>query len=81
MNRQRGAGAERRDVPRVVVLTYPRVDLLDVASPRAVFDALERAPGRSEREKAPGHRIEVISTADSPHVETLCRVGLIGRGD
>src|SRR4051794_14482032 len=78
-----GVASERRTGgmigggPRVVVLAYPGVDLLDVAGPCAVFDAFAQAPGRSEEDATPGYRIEVVSARGGPRVETSCGVALL----
>ncbi|WP_406694365.1 GlxA family transcriptional regulator [Singulisphaera sp. Ch08] len=78
---ERRTGGRGRGGPRVVVLAYPGVDLLDVAGPCAVFDAFDRAPGRSEEETTPGYRVEVVSTGGGSLVETSCRVVLVAERD
>src|SRR4051794_21792778 len=56
---ERRSGARVGGGPRVVLLTYPGADLLDVAGPCAVFDAFEHAPGRPEEDTTPGYRATI----------------------
>jgi transcriptional regulator GlxA family with amidase domain len=65
----------------VVVLTYPGMELLDVAGPCAVFESLELAPGRPAEDDAPGYRIEVVSAGCGPHVTSSCRIAVVADGD
>src|SRR4051794_29528751 len=78
---ERRTGGRGRGGPRVVVLAYPGVDLLDVAGPCAVFDEFDQASGRSEEETTPGYRVEVVSTGGGSRVETSCRVPLLAERD
>src|SRR3954465_11345427 len=78
---ERPTGGRVGGGPRVVVLAYPGSDLLDVAGPRAVFDAFEQAPGRSEEDTTPGYRIEGVSPGGGARVETSCQVALIAERD
>jgi transcriptional regulator GlxA family with amidase domain len=78
---ERRTGEKVGGGPRVVVLAYPGVDLLDVAGPCAVFDAFEHAPGRPEDDTTPGYRIEVVSTGGASQVETSCRIALVAERD
>jgi len=73
--------ARGRGARRVVVLTYPGIELLDVAGPCAVLDAFEQGPGRSEQETEPGYHIEVVSTGGGSHVMTSSRVALVAERD
>ena len=78
---ERRTGGRVRGGRRVVLLTYPGADLLDVAGPCAVFDAFAQAPGRPEGDASPGYRIEVVSAGGGPRVETSCRVALVVERD
>jgi transcriptional regulator GlxA family with amidase domain len=62
---------------RVVIVTYPLVDLLDVAGPSEVFDATGQALAATGRPGEPGYSLEVVSSTKELAVLTDSRVSLL----
>src|SRR4051812_34089444 len=68
-------GGSRGKVRRVVVVAYPRVNILDVAGPCEVFSSLGEALERSD--VVGGYSVEVVSTTRAPQLRTSGGLGLV----
>jgi hypothetical protein len=63
---------------RIALLTYPFVDLLDVAGPSEVFGATQRALAALGRPSEAGYSVEVLSNSPELAIETDSAVALPG---
>ncbi|SIN95879.1 transcriptional regulator, AraC family with amidase-like domain [Singulisphaera sp. GP187] len=60
---------------RIVIVAFPRVNLLDVAGPCEVFSSLSEALG--EEATAGGYTVEVVTTTRGSQIESSSGVGLV----
>jgi transcriptional regulator GlxA family with amidase domain len=66
-----------RNLRRIALLTYPLVDLLDVAGPSEVFGATQSALAALGRPSEAGYCVEVLSSSRERAIETDSAVSLL----